>query len=53
MNGLIPLAVFLPVALGVLLGGFLGAKLLTRISGRAVTFVFALLMLAAGVRMLF
>lgn len=53
INGFIPLQIFLPVALGVFLGGFLGAKLLTRISGKAVTFVFALLMLAAGLRMLF
>ncbi len=52
-NGLLPPGVLLPVSIGVLLGGFLGAKLLARISGRAVTFVFALLMFAAGLRMIF
>lgn len=53
LGGNIPLAVFLPVALGVLSGGFFGAKLLVRVPQRAVTFAFALLMLAAGLRMLF
>lgn len=50
--GLIPFRIFLPVAIGVLLGGFLGAKLLARISARAVTFAFALFMLVAGIRMM-
>lgn len=50
--GLIPFHIFLPVALGVFVGGFLGAKLLARISARAVTFAFAVFMLAAGVRMM-
>lgn len=53
LHGFIPLALFLPVALGVLLGGFLGAKLLARASASAVTIAFAALMLAAGLRMLF
>lgn len=50
--GLVPLQLFLPVAIGVAAGGFLGAKLLPRISARAVTFVFAALMFAAGIKTL-
>ena len=53
IHGLIPFAILLPVALGVLLGGVAGARLLPRISARAVTLIFAAFMLAAGVRMLF
>ena len=49
--GLIPLQTYLPVALGVLLGGVLGAKLLPNISAKWVTLIFAALMLAAGVKM--
>lgn len=49
--GLVPLSVFLPVSIGVVLGGVLGARLLPRISARSVTFAFALLMFAAGLRM--
>ncbi|MDE6059451.1 MAG: sulfite exporter TauE/SafE family protein [Clostridia bacterium] len=49
--GLVPLKVFLPVALGVLLGGILGAKFLPRISARTVTIIFAAFMLAAGIKM--
>ncbi len=52
-RGLVPLGYFLPVCLGVILGGYSGAKLLAKISNGAVTLLFALLMLAAGVRMLF
>ena len=52
-NGLVPFHIFLPVALGVLFGGFLGAKLLARISARSVTVAFAAFMLAAGLRMIF
>ncbi len=52
-QGFAPLSVLLPTALGVTLGGFLGAKLLGRMSGRGLSVLFALLMLAAGARMLF
>ncbi len=52
-KGLVPLGLFLPAAIGVVLGGIAGADLLSHIPGRAVTFVFALLMLAAGLGMLF
>ncbi len=52
-RGFISLAYLLPVALGVALGGILGARLLARLNVQKVNFIFALLMLAAGVRMLF
>lgn len=51
INGFLSLSVFLPVALGVLFGGLLGAKLLARLSAQKITFIFSLLMLAAGIRM--
>ena len=51
--GFTPVSVLLPVALGVAAGGYLGAKLLKVLSGRVITLVFAALMLAAGLRMLF
>ncbi len=52
LGGLAPLPVLLPVALGVTAGGFLGARLLPRLSVRVVDFLFGLLMLAAGAGML-
>ncbi len=50
--GLVPLAVLLPVSLGVAAGGFFGAKLLGKLDPRYTSLAFALLMLAAGVKML-
>ena len=50
--GFTPLPILMPVALGVVLGGFLGARLLGVLPVRIVTLIFAVLMLAAGVRML-
>lgn len=47
-GGAVPMSVFVPAALGVFAGGAAGARLLGRLPSRAVTFVFALLMLAAG-----
>lgn len=49
--GLVPLKTFLPAALGVLLGGVLGARLLPRVPARTVTVIFAAFMLIAGVKM--
>lgn len=49
----VPFAIFLPVALGVTAGGFAGAELLSRVRSSLITLLFAVLMLAAGVRMLF
>ena len=51
--GFVPFRLLLPVALGVCAGGLLGAMILPRISARSVTFLFAALMLAAGLRLLF
>lgn len=50
--GLIFWDIFLPVALGVLAGGYAGAKLLPVLPTRAVSVLFAALMLAAGVKAL-
>ncbi len=49
--GFVPLSILLPVALGAILGGFLGAQLLSRISPFFVTLLFAALMLTAGIKM--
>ncbi len=43
----------LPVTIGVLAGGIVGAFLLQKLSIRWVSVIFALVMLAAGVKMLF
>ena len=51
ISGFVPAAVLIPVALGVTLGGFLGARLLPLLPVRAVEILFGVLMLAAGVRM--
>ncbi len=53
LRGLVPLSMLLPVALGVTLGGVLGARLLAKLPVRTISLLFALLMLAAGARMLF
>lgn len=50
LSGYAPTEVLLPVTAGAVLGGFLGAKLLSRVPARPLTFFFALLMLAAGVK---
>ena len=50
--GLVPLSVFLPVSLGVPIGGFLGAKLLGKTDPKYTSLAFAALMLIAGVKML-
>lgn len=49
--GLVPFQTYLPVALGVLVGGIAGAKLLPNVSAKWVTLIFAALMLAAGIKM--
>lgn len=38
---------------GVLLGGVIGAKLLSKAKNNIITLIFAIIMLAAGIRMLF
>lgn len=52
-SGVISLTVFLPVVVGVVAGGYLGAKLLVLVPEKTVSLLFAVLMLAAGVRMIF
>ena len=49
--GLVPLSVFLPVSIGVAAGGIAGARLLPHVSASSVTFLFAALMLAAGMKL--
>ena len=43
----------LPVGAGVIAGGILGALLLSKLSNRIIRLLFALVMLAAGVKLLF
>ncbi len=50
--GLVPWSIFLPVCIGVTLGGALGAKLLPVLPARAVNVLFAMLMLVAGIKAL-
>lgn len=52
-NGCVPISFLVPAALGVVSGGFFGAKLLGVLPERIVCLLFALLMAAAGLRMLF
>lgn len=52
-GGLVRLSVLLPVALGVAAGGVLGARLLPVLPEKTVSLLFALFMLAAGLRMIF
>ena len=50
--GLVPWTILLPVSLGVLAGGYLGAKLLPVLPPRVLSLLFAALMLAAGIKSL-
>ena len=50
--GLVPFFVSLPVSVGVLVVGFLGAELLGKTDPKITAVVFSVLMLVAGVRML-
>lgn len=52
LGGSVPFPLLVPVALGVALGGWIGARLLKTLPVRAVSLVFGLLMLLAGGRML-
>lgn len=53
LSGLVTWQILLPAALGVLLGGYFGAKLLPLIPPRALDLAFSALMLAAGVKAVF
>ncbi len=52
-TGRTPVRFLIPSALGVMLGGYFGAKLLPRLPVRAANVLFGLLMLAAGIGMVF
>lgn len=52
IEGLYDFSVLIPAALGVVLGGLLGAKLLNVLSGKWVSVIFAVLQLFAGVWMI-
>ena len=53
LAGLVPWQTLLPVALGVLLGGFFGAKLLPLLPPGAVDLAFSALMLLSGFKAVF
>lgn len=52
LSGTVSLSLLVPVALGVGLGGVLGAKLLNVLPLKVISFLFEGLMLTAGVKML-
>jgi len=51
--GSLDLQVGVPVTIGVILGGVLGAFLLSKLSSKWVVIIFSIVMAAAGVKMLF
>ena len=51
--GLVPWAALLPAAIGVLAGGYLGARLLPLLPPRALDLAFSAVMLLAGVKAVF
>ncbi len=53
VKGLYDIEVLLPTAIGVTVGGFLGAKLLQKLPVHAVRLTFAFLQLAAGIFLFF
>jgi len=50
--GSVNFSLILPVGVGVLIGGILGALLLKKLSSKIVVIIFAVLMFAAGIKML-
>ena len=52
-QGLYDLEVLIPTAIGVTVGGYLGAKLLGKLPEKKVAFLFALLQAAAGLFLFF
>lgn len=53
INGYFDTELFLSVSLGVLFGGFLGAGALNKLSAGTATIIFAAVMFAAGLKMIF
>ena len=52
-NGYFDAELFIAVGLGVLAGGFFGAALLGKLSAGSITLLFAIIMFAAGIKMIF
>ena len=52
-NGYFDAELFIAVGLGVLAGGFFGAELLGKLSAGSITLIFAIIMFAAGIKMIF
>ena len=53
LNGYFDAELFIAVGIGVLIGGFLGADLLGKLSAGTITLIFAVIMFAAGIKMIF
>lgn len=51
--GALNLSVAIPTTIGVVVGGGVGALLLSKLSGRWVTIIFSVVMAVAGIKMLF
>lgn len=52
-NGYFDAELFIAVGLGVLAGDFFGAELLGKLSAGSITLIFAIIMFAAGIKMIF
>ena len=52
-NGYFDAELFIAVGLGVLAGGFFGAELVGKLSAGSITLIFAIIMFAAGIKMIF
>lgn len=52
-NGAFDAVVFSPVLLGTIIGGIIGAILLVKLNNKAIAFVFYLVMMIAGIRLIF
>ena len=53
LNGYFDAELFIAVGIGGLIGGFLGAELLGKLSAGTITLIFAVIMFAAGIKMIF
>lgn len=53
INGYFQSELFIAVGIGVLFGGFLGAELLKKLSAKTITLIFAVIMFAAGIKLIF
>lgn len=53
VKGKIGWDVAIPLSIGVLIGGIIGARLLNKIKSKVITGIFSLVMVAAGIKLLF